>query len=105
MSLLMLNQSQTYVVLMIGLVAVLMVSAFTRVFAQPTLPPSQIQTEENKVNNAVQSEENKIVAEENHILNGNNLCGNNVGMAGGLGGDINSLPSDNSGNSMCVASD
>lgn len=99
---LMLNQRQTYVVLMIGLVAVLMVSAFTRVFAQPTLPPSQIQTEENKVNNAVQSEENKIVAEETHILNGNNLCGNNV--AGGLGGDINSLLSGDSGNSVCVAS-
>jgi len=98
----MLNQRQTYVVLMIGLVTVLMISAFTRVFAQPTLPPSQIQTEENKVNNAVQSEENKIVAEENHILNGNNLCGNNVPVGSG---DINSLLSDNSGNSVCVASD
>jgi hypothetical protein len=52
----MLNHNQTVIVLVIGLVGVLMTSASTRVFAQPTLPPN----EENKVNNALQSEENKV---------------------------------------------
>jgi hypothetical protein len=52
----MLNHNQTAIVLVIGLVAVLMILASTRVFAQPTLPPN----EENKVNNALQSEENKV---------------------------------------------
>jgi hypothetical protein len=52
----MLNHNQTAIVLVIGLVAVLMTLASTRVFAQPTLPPN----EENKVNNALQSEENKV---------------------------------------------
>jgi hypothetical protein len=36
--------NQTAIVLVIGLVAVLMTLASTRVFAQPTLPPSQIET-------------------------------------------------------------
>jgi hypothetical protein len=38
----MLNHNQTAIVLVIGLVAVLMTSASTRVFAQPTSPASQI---------------------------------------------------------------
>jgi hypothetical protein len=38
------NHNQAAMVLVIGLVAVLMTSASTRVFAQPTLPPSQIET-------------------------------------------------------------
>ena len=63
----MLNQAA--IVLMIGLVAVLMTLASTRVFAQPTLPPN----EENKVNNALQSEENKVNnalhSEENKVNN------------------------------------
>jgi hypothetical protein len=63
----MLNHNQTAIVLAIGLVAVLMTLASTRVFAQPTLPPN----EENKVNNALQSEENKvkseITADQHHI--------------------------------------
>jgi hypothetical protein len=63
----MLNHNQTAMVLVIGLVAVLMTLASTRVFAQPTLPPNEenkvnnaLQSEENKVNNALQSEENKV---------------------------------------------
>jgi hypothetical protein len=40
----MLNHNQTAIVLVIGLVAVLMTLASTRVFAQPTSPPSQIET-------------------------------------------------------------
>ena len=40
----MLNHNQTGIVLVIGLVAVLMTLASTRVFAQPTLPPSQTET-------------------------------------------------------------
>ena len=58
----MLNYNQTVIVLVIGLVAVLMTLASTRVFAQPTLPPSQIEqipNEENKVNNALQGERTK----------------------------------------------
>jgi hypothetical protein len=47
----MLNHNQAAIVLVIGLVAVLMTLASTRVFAQPTLPPN----EENKVNNAPQA--------------------------------------------------
>jgi hypothetical protein len=61
------NHNQAAIVLAIGLVAVLMTSASTRVFAQPTLPPNEenkvnnaLQSEENKVNNAVQSEEKKV---------------------------------------------
>ena len=50
------NHNQAAIVLAIGLVAVLMTLASTRVFAQPTLPPN----EENKVNNALQSEEDKV---------------------------------------------
>jgi hypothetical protein len=52
----MLNHNQTAIVLVIGLVAVLMTSASTRVFAQPTLPPN----EENKVNNALHADEQAI---------------------------------------------
>jgi hypothetical protein len=40
----MLNHNQTAMVLVIGLVAVLMTLASTRVFAQPTSPPSQTET-------------------------------------------------------------
>jgi hypothetical protein len=40
----MLNHNQTAIVLVVWLVAVLMTLASTRVFAQPTLPPSQIET-------------------------------------------------------------
>jgi hypothetical protein len=64
----MLNHNQTAIVLVIGLVAVLMILASTRVFAQPTLPPNEenkvnnaLQSEENKVNNALQSEEKKVI--------------------------------------------
>jgi hypothetical protein len=67
--------NQTAVVLAIGLVAVLMTSASTRVFAQPTLPPNEenkvnnaLQSEENKVNNALHADENKIAADEQHFL-------------------------------------
>jgi hypothetical protein len=55
----MLNHNQTAILIVIGLVVVLMTLASTRVFAQPTLPPN----EENKVNNALQSEENKVKSE------------------------------------------
>jgi hypothetical protein len=54
----MLNHNQTAMVLVIALVAVLMTLASTRVFAQH-LPAH----EHNKVNNALQSEENKVIAE------------------------------------------
>jgi hypothetical protein len=58
----MLNHNQTAIVLVIGLVAVLMTLASTRVFAQVIIPPPREETpnEENKVNNALQSEENKV---------------------------------------------
>jgi hypothetical protein len=38
------NHNQAAMVLVIGLVAVLMTLSSTRVLAQPTLPPSQIET-------------------------------------------------------------
>jgi hypothetical protein len=56
----MLNHNQTAIVLVIGLVAVLMILASTRVFAQPTLPPN----EENKVNNALHADEQAIAKAE-----------------------------------------
>jgi hypothetical protein len=56
------NHNQTAMVLVIGLVAVLMTLASTRVFAQPTLPPN----EENKVNNAVHADEQAIALDHEH---------------------------------------
>jgi hypothetical protein len=58
----MLNHNQAAIVLAIGLVAVLMTLASTRVFAQPTLPPN----EENKVNNALHADEKAIALDHEH---------------------------------------
>jgi len=69
----MLNHNQAAIVLVIGLVGVLMTSASTRVFAQPTLPPN----EENTVNPPSQIEtpaqqhhpiESEIAAEQHHDI-------------------------------------
>jgi hypothetical protein len=80
--------NQTAMVLVIGLVAVLMTSASTRVFAQPTLPPN----EENKVNNALQSEENKVnnalQSEENKVKSAGGGGGGASGGHTGEGGSI-----------------
>jgi hypothetical protein len=51
----MLNHNQAAIVLVIGLVAVLMTLASTRVFAQPTLLPSQIETPADQ-HHAIESE-------------------------------------------------
>jgi hypothetical protein len=60
----MLNHNQTAIMLVIGLVAVLMTSASTRVFAQPTLPPSQIETPADQ-HHPIESE---ITADQHHAI-------------------------------------
>ena len=60
----MLNHKQTVVVLAIAIVAVLMTSASTRVFAQPTLPPSQIETPADQ-HHPIESE---ITADQHHPI-------------------------------------
>ncbi len=63
---------QTAVVFAMGVIAVLMTSASTRVFAQAPLNIP--------------------------ILNGNNVCGNNISVG------VNNLLADNPGNSVCISS-
>jgi len=60
----MLNHNQTGIVLVIGLVAVLMTLASTRVFAQPTLPPSQTETPADQ-HHPIESE---ITADQHHAI-------------------------------------
>jgi hypothetical protein len=72
----MLNHNQTAMVLLIGLVAVLMTLASTRVFAQPTLPPGQIETlpeQHHPIESEIAAEqhhpiESEIAAEQHHDI-------------------------------------
>jgi hypothetical protein len=72
----MLNHNQIAIVLVIGLVAVLMTSASTRVFAQPTLPPGQIETpadQHQPIGSEIAAEqhhdiESEIAAEQHHDI-------------------------------------
>jgi hypothetical protein len=65
----MLNHNQTAIVLAIGLVVVLMTLASTRVFAQPTLPPSQIDPEA-QIQADIHAQEQAIVSANTHTGRG-----------------------------------